>query len=264
VIAIISADIKDTLVRRQDELVRKKDMLVQEEAETARRNTWLMAVTVAVVMLGMGTLLFLLMRQVKVMQDKLARMAHYDPVTGLPNRQYLIDHLESSKAADSKTPYALFFTDLDNFKTVNDKAGHDAGDALLKRIGAFLMKVPGLDDRKNTRIFRPAAGRLNVTARIGGDEFVMLVPDVGCREEAAHIAETIIESFHRHVTDEHVTKYGVSLSIGAALYPSQSEEYHVILKYADIAMYHAKRAGKNGYRIYDHEMPEKREKTEEG
>ena len=253
VIAIVSADIRDTLVRRKDELV-------QKEMETATFNSRLMAAAVAMVMLGMGTILFRLMRQLKAMQDRLTTMAHCDIVTGLPNRQYLIDYLETLAATGDKTPYALFFTDLDNFKVVNDKAGHDAGDALLKRVGAYLLVAPALAGKGNTRIFRPAAGRLNVTARIGGDEFVLLVPNVETREEAGRVAQALLDHFRQNVNDEHIHKYNVSLSIGAALYPGQSEDYHVILKYADIAMYHAKHGGKNDYRVYDHEMPEKREK----
>jgi len=252
VIAIVSADIRDTLIRKRDELVRR-------EMETTRRNTLLMAVTVALVLLGAGTILFRLMRQVRIMQDRLTQMAHYDPVTGLPNRQYLIDHLEALLASGNKAPFALFFTDLDNFKLVNDKAGHDAGDALLKRIGAFLNETTQCVYRKQAQIFHRDSDRADLTARIGGDEFVLLVPGVENREEAGGIAQTIIEIFHQRVTDKHVQKYSVSLSIGAALYPSQSEDYHIILKYADIAMYHAKRAGKNDYRVYEHEMPEKRE-----
>jgi GGDEF domain-containing protein len=83
---------------------------------------------------------------------------------------------------------------------------------------------------------------------------------VETREEAGCIAQALLDHFRHNVNDEHVHKYNVGLSIGAALYPGQSEDYHVLLKYADIAMYHAKRGGKNDYRVYDHEMPEKREK----
>jgi GGDEF domain-containing protein len=213
-------------------------------------------------MAGTGAILFRLMRKLKIMQERLMRMAHYDLVTGLPNRQYLIDHLEARLAADDKSPFALFFTDLDNFKTVNDRAGHDAGDALLKRIGEYLgaaLDDPGASPGAS-RVFRPSAGRLNVTARIGGDEFVLLVPGIESREAAAALAQAILDRFRRTLIDEHIGKYDVGLSIGAALFPAQSEDYHVILKYADIAMYHAKHAGKNDYRVYEDEMPQKREK----
>ena len=245
VIAIVCADIEDRIVK--------------EEIAIAKTNTWLQIGTVLLVAISMGVLLRMTQR-LRAMQDKLTVMAHYDPVTGLPNRQYLISHLEALADANDKSPYALFFTDLDNFKTVNDKAGHDAGDALLKRIGTFLLEAPRLAGKAHTRVFRPPAGRLDLAARIGGDEFVLLVPGIEDREEAARIAETILGHFHQSVNDGHVREYNVSLSIGAALFPGQSENYRDILRYADIAMYHAKRAGKDGYRVYENDMPDKREK----
>ena len=245
VIAIVCADIDSRIVQR--------------ELAIGKANTRMQVVTVLLVALSIGALLWMTQR-LRAAQDKLAVMAHYDPVTGLPNRQYLISHLNALAAANDMSPYTLFFTDLDNFKTVNDKAGHDAGDALLKRIGAFLLEAPRLVGKADMRAFRPPAGRLDLTARIGGDEFVLLIPGIENREEAARVAQAILDHFHRSVDDEHVRKYNVGLSIGAALFPAQSENYHEILKYADIAMYHAKRAGKNGYRVYEDEMPDKREK----
>lgn len=235
-----------------------EDRLLRQEAAGQWVNTAALVFFVALA-LAAGTGLWRLSRRLRAMQDKLARMAHYDLVTGLPNRQYLVEQLEARLARHDRTPYALFFTDLDNFKTVNDQAGHDAGDALLRHIGAFLGRAQDFLGH-DAQAFRPSAGRLNVTARIGGDEFVLLVSGVDAREEAARIAQTLLDRFRAEVIDENIAKYRVGLSIGAALFPGQSEDYHVIFKYADIAMYHAKRAGKNGFRIYEDAMPEKSEK----
>ena len=234
VIGIISADIADTYIAKSE--------------KTSRTNAISLSVTMLVTMSVMIFLISMLLQRVWKMQDKLYRMANYDALTGLPNRQYLMDYLTelSTKAGKHQTPFALLFIDLDNFKKVNDNAGHDAGDELLRSIAAYLDgSVQG-----STKAFRPTAGILNISARIGGDEFVQVVQGIGTVEEAKDIAEKVLKEFTLQPVNRFVEEYQVGLSIGVALYPYHTKDYNVLIKYADVAMYHAKKNGKNNYCVF--------------
>lgn len=244
VVGVISTDIEDKLM--------------VESHEFSRRNTYLLIGSILATMIAMSLLMHHLLRQIKTMQEKLALVAHMDAVTGLPNRACLMEYLADLGKQTAKVPFAIYFIDLDNFKQVNDIAGHDAGDQLLQHIGQYLAKQHG--QTATTRVFRPAAGRLNIAARVGGDEFVIVVPHVSSPEEAKSIADDILSGFAKENIDEHIRKFKVGMSIGIALYPSQAEDYNVLIKYADIAMYHAKNAGKNCYRLYNDELPAKPDK----
>ncbi len=245
VIGIVAADTDDRLVARN--------------IAASRRNTWLMIGVVATVMAIMFGLLHYLLHRIKLMQDNLTRLAHYDTVTGLPNRRFLLESLSRMGQSADRNPFALLFIDLDNFKGVNDTAGHDAGDALLRRIGGYLSKFSHME-RHSTQVYRPGAGKLNVAARIGGDEFILVVPHVTNAEDASAFAGRLLTDFQKQAIDPNIQKYRVGMSIGIALYPGQSEDYNVLIKYADIAMYAAKNAGKNRFCIYEDNLPEKHEK----
>jgi len=225
--------------------------LWDESRRSSKSNSFLMIGTIAVAMCAMLLITSTLLRRLQTAQDKLFQMANYDPITGLPNRRYLLNYLMSisSKKNTAKEPFALLFIDVDNFKNVNDGAGHDAGDELLQRIAGYLDSV-----HKNSRAFHPSAGILNVSARIGGDEFIQIVHGVATEAEAAAIARKILENFLSKAGDRLVEKYNIGLSIGVALYPYHSDNYNVLIKYADIAMYYAKRTGKNTYGIYSDEL----------
>ena len=132
---------------------------------------------------------------------------------------------------------------------MNDNAGHDAGDALLRHIAQYLDGA-----LENTKSFRPAAGQLNIAARVGGDEFIQVVHGVETEEKAREIAIRLLGNFKNQYLDRFIEKYAVGLSVGVALYPYHSDNYHVIIKYADMAMYAAKQAGKNQYRLYSDEL----------
>lgn len=234
VVGIVCTDIEDTYL--------------QQSRKTVTTNIIILLVTLV---LAMGLLLFMvifLFNRVEKMQRRLTQLAHYDAVTGLPNRQYLLEFLSGITKADS-APFALLFIDLDNFKSVNDNAGHEAGDELLRSIAQYLDSA-----NANSMAFRPSAGRLNLSARIGGDEFVQVVSGISTEEEAAAVGKRLLDGFAERVDDRFVKKYAVGLSIGVALFPYHSSNFHVLIKYADIAMYHAKRAGKNQYRVYADEM----------
>ncbi|MDL2318702.1 GGDEF domain-containing protein [Eubacteriales bacterium OttesenSCG-928-A19] len=225
------------------------DTYLADSQNTAIRNTVILVVALLVAMTVLLIVILRLLDRVRGMQDSLRKMAHYDSVTGLPNRHYLLDYLSSITKTKNEVPFALFFIDLDNFKSVNDAAGHDAGDELLQHIARYLENA-----QAGAHTFRPGAGRLNITARIGGDEFVVIVAGISTAEEAAATAQNLLDGFANKKIDRYIEKYGVGLSIGIALYPYHAGDFHVLISYADTAMYYAKRAGKNQYRIYTDEM----------
>lgn len=235
-----------------------KDDYMESSLATAMYNAAMLVCILAITMLATLYIVLQLLKRLNAMQQKLQRQALYDPVTDLPNRQYLMDHLIKLTSAGAREPFALFFIDLDNFKMVNDNAGHDAGDELLRHIARYLDGA-----LENTKSFRPAAGQLNIAARVGGDEFIQVVYGVGTEEKVKEMADRLLGNFKDRYLDRYIEKYGVGMSVGAALYPYHSDNHHVIIKYADMAMYAAKQAGKNQYRIYSDELnrelpPEKR------
>ena len=241
IIGIVSVDFEDTVVARN--------------LEAAERNTAVMAAALTIILTLMCLMVWLLLRRLKTTQDTLVKMAHYDMLTDLPNRTFLMKHLAEIFSKKKITPFAMLFIDLDNFKKVNDTAGHDAGDELLQNIGKYLAAK-----QSNGKVFRPTAGALTVAARVGGDEFILMLPKIDDENEVAAFAQKLIDNFKEQVQDENVEKYDVGLSIGVAMYPKDTKNYHVLIKYADIAMYHSKRAGKNQYRIYSDDMAPKDEK----
>ncbi|WP_373498053.1 diguanylate cyclase domain-containing protein [Desulfococcus sp.] len=175
----------------------------------------------------------------KLDQVELYRSAHYDRLTGLPNRALFLDRLDQAirDARRYGRRFGLMFIDLDGFKSVNDTLGHDAGDEVLVQV----------------------AGRLNhclrdsdTVARMGGDEFTAILPAVDSPVSAHRVAKKIIEALNQpfHVSG-HAPQVGAS--IGISLYPEDGTELDILLKKADKAMYQAKKDGKNDYRFF---MPE--------
>jgi diguanylate cyclase (GGDEF)-like protein/PAS domain S-box-containing protein len=160
--------------------------------------------------------------------------AYHDALTGLPNRLLLEDRLrmEISRAQRTHHHLALMFVDLDHFKLVNDTLGHTAGDDLLYQIAYRLV---GLLRQSDT------------VARQGGDEFIILIPDVYCPDGPEETAQRLLEGFHQPflVAGQPIN---VSLSIGAAVFPEDSRDIGVLLRQADAAMYQVKQDGRNGYR----------------
>ncbi|AUN95336.1 EAL domain-containing protein [Pseudazoarcus pumilus] len=178
-------------------------------------------------------------------EAQINQLAFYDALTGLPNRRLLIDRLGQVIAAIRRrhAHAALLFIDLDNFKMLNDSAGHDKGDELLKQIAQRLSEcVRGGD----------------TVARIGGDEFVVLVHDLSLEPaDAIHQAEFVAEKVQRALTRpfllEGVEHYS-SGSIGVTLIDETADSLELILKQADLAMYEAKTSGDNTIRFFDPQM----------
>jgi diguanylate cyclase (GGDEF)-like protein/PAS domain S-box-containing protein len=168
--------------------------------------------------------------------------AHYDMLTGLPNRVLFNDRLKRdikiSKIDNKKL--ALLFLDLDYFKEINDSLGHNIGDEVLVEVTKRLIKVIKVDD---------------TLARLGGDEFTIIVNNLIHGQEASILAQKILESLKKPVLIK-THKLYISSSIGISLYPDDGDDYLSLLKYADAAMYKAKNEGRGNYQFYSSEMTE--------
>ncbi|WZL71928.1 EAL domain-containing protein [Clostridiaceae bacterium 35-E11] len=168
--------------------------------------------------------------------EEIYYLAYYDTLTGLPNRTFFNEKFSEAiiKAEQHQRQLALLYMDLDNFKTVNDTLGHMFGDLLLKNVGDLLKKH---------------IGEIHTVTRIGGDEFVILLDEVRDIHEVTTIVENIISSFQNPwILDDR--EFYITPSIGIAIYPNNGVNIHTLFKNADMAMYHAKREGKNSYRYY--------------
>lgn len=167
-------------------------------------------------------------------------LAHYDVLTGLPNRNLWMDRAQSAlhSAQRHGDVLAVLFLDLDHFKTVNDSLGHPAGDRLLGAIAQHLAGCMREED---------------VLARLGGDEFVVLLPRLPRADDAAIVARKMLAVLAEPIEiDGH--QLTLSVSIGIALYPVDGGDVDTLLKHADTAMYGAKDAGRNNFQFFVPEM----------
>ena len=180
----------------------------------------------------------------KAAQEQLQQLAHFDYLTGLPNRNLFNQLLAHAlaKAKRRSVPLGILFIDLDGFKQVNDRYGHDAGDHLLATFAERL----GVCLRRSDIVARPVAA--NTAARLGGDEFVVLIEDVGHRSELETVAKRILAAATKPF-DLAGAEAHVSASIGISIFPDDGEDPDALLKKADSAMYGAKEAGKNAFRF---------------
>jgi diguanylate cyclase (GGDEF)-like protein len=176
----------------------------------------------------------------KQSEDRLALLANYDPVTGLPNRFLFGDRLtHAMHAADRQDKrVALLFVDLDNFKTINDSLGHAAGDQLLKQVAGRLGAVVRSTD---------------TVSRLGGDEFTVILEDIVNDAEAVRVAAQILEQSVRPYAIGSREVY-VTSSVGIAIYPQDGASVDVLLMNSDAAMYRAKENGRNGFEFFTDEI----------
>ena len=182
-------------------------------------------------------------------QAHLYHLAHYDSLTNLPNRLLFEDRLRQAlaQARDSEQLVAVMFLDFDCFKTINDSFGHAVGDALLKAMAERLAR--------NIR-------ESDTAARFGGDEFILICNDLRQPQDAAKIAQLVLEAVAKpYMLEGH--EVHISASIGITLYPldenqvdgnKNKSDVQTLLRNADIAMYKAKKQGKNTYQFYTPEM----------
>jgi diguanylate cyclase (GGDEF)-like protein/PAS domain S-box-containing protein len=173
-------------------------------------------------------------------QTALYSLAHHDILTGLPNRVLLEDRLVQAKALAHRqhTGFAVLFLDLDRFKIINDTLGHAIGDELLRMVASRLQRTLRETD---------------TVARIGGDEFILLLANTGIRDDVLFLADKIMKSLALpfHLRDHELF---ITTSLGGCMYPEDDLDTESMMKKADIAMYHAKALGRNNFQFYDNQM----------
>lgn len=173
-------------------------------------------------------------------QAQIEQLAYYDPLTRLGNRRLFREQLEQElkKAQREQTTLALFYLDLDNFKQINDTLGHDMGDRLLQTIADRL---------------RMTLRNYDLIARLGGDEFIALLPNVSGPNEAGIVAQKLLSAVCEplQLGRSEVT---ATVSLGITLAPGDGRDWPVLMKNADMAMYRAKREGRNNFQFFTREM----------
>ncbi len=173
-------------------------------------------------------------------EGKIRHLAHYDPLTDLPNRTLFSDRLQQALATAKrdKTHMALMFLDLDKFKPINDTLGHHVGDLLLKEAAKRMQDCVRESD---------------TVARIGGDEFVVLLPVIETEQDAILVAEKVRETLNRAFVLVGQS-LNISSSTGIAVYPQHGTNETQLMKNADIAMYHAKESGRDNVKLYQPDL----------
>ncbi|MEW6288324.1 MAG: EAL domain-containing protein [Thermodesulfobacteriota bacterium] len=186
-------------------------------------------------------------------EEKIRFLAYYDGLTGLPNRQLFLEHFNQALFAAQRDggKVALLYLDLDRFKRINDTLGHSAGDMLLKEIAICLA-----DSIRSSDIVAKAClpCKPGVTlSRLGGDEFTILLSRLAEEEHAGRVAQRILDLLSQPIRIAGQEVY-ISGSIGITLYPSDGEDVDMLLRNADVAMYHAKESGRNSFQFFSGEM----------
>jgi diguanylate cyclase (GGDEF)-like protein/PAS domain S-box-containing protein len=179
--------------------------------------------------------------QYKAAQENIHRLAHFDPLTGLPNRILLHERVNQviSKAKRNREQLAFMFVDLDHFKNINDSLGHRIGDELLSLVAQRMKSLVREED---------------TVSRQGGDEFILILPNTNA-EGAAYTAHRLLESLAQPYM-LYQYELVVTPSIGIAVYPIDGENFEALAQCADVAMYRAKSEGRNGYCFFTAEMHE--------
>lgn len=174
-------------------------------------------------------------------EQELRYLASYDPLSGLPNRTSMQQHLSAAirEAAVANLKVAVLFIDMDRFKQVNDAMGHSIGDRMLGAAGARLRGQLRASD---------------MVARLGGDEFGVVLDNIGDAEAATKAARMLVHAFHRPLVLDSGQELLTSPSIGIALYPDHGKSAAELLKFADTAMYQAKSGGRNTWMLYTSAM----------
>jgi diguanylate cyclase (GGDEF)-like protein len=219
---------------------------------TGADSTWL-AATVALLSLGaLGITLILLFYDAHLQRSRahaselqranaqLQHMATHDVMTGLPNRVLLADRLEQAiaQAERSSQPFAVLMVDLDRFKSINDSLGHEAGDELLRQVAQRL---------------RSALRKTDTLARIGGDEFVVVLSGITGPHDVETVLANVLDNVRRPIELASI-EVQTSPSIGVSLYPHDGTDPQTLLKHADAAMYHAKKMGRNTFQFFAPDM----------
>jgi diguanylate cyclase (GGDEF)-like protein/PAS domain S-box-containing protein len=199
-------------------------------------STFPMEISVSELRHGRHRLFTAIMRDIserKENEDRIRRLAHHDNLTGLPNRNLLNDRMNHALARVKRSGgrMAVLYVDLDKFKPINDTLGHEAGDHVLREVARRLQSCVRSSD---------------TVARVGGDEFVVVVEEIQRPVEAALVARKIVESLSKPFDYQgHPCQIGAS--IGVAVFPDDGNSMDEVCKAADVAMYRVKHAGRNGF-----------------
>jgi diguanylate cyclase (GGDEF)-like protein/PAS domain S-box-containing protein len=183
-------------------------------------------------------------------QEQLKHLANYDSLTGLPNRVLFRDRLGQAMARAKRhsQAMALMFLDLDRFKVVNDELGHEAGDLLLQHVAKTLSSCLRAGDsvsRDDTQ--------LHTLSRLGGDEFTLIIENVGSPEDAAHVARRMLEALAvPFVLGEE--ELVVTASIGISIYPTDDADLDTLIRHTDMAMYRSKSLGRATYSFFSEDL----------
>ena len=198
---------------------------------------------VLVFTMGLGVVIWLLEEEhsrAQATTQEIKQLAFHDPLTTLPNRKLLIDHLTLAiyQARRDRSRLAVYFIDLDRFKVINDSLGHAAGDKVLQAVSSRV---------KN------ALREADTVARMGGDEFVVLTPAIHGVEDAVHVAQKVRDAIRDPIQIEGQELF-VSCSMGVAIFPEDGDQAETLVKNADTAMYRAKSQGNDLLQLYTPEM----------
>lgn len=176
----------------------------------------------------------------KADEESIRHLASFDPLTGLPNRALLHDRIlqQIASAHRNHKQFALLFIDLDRFKYVNDSMGHGVGDQLLKSVA---VRLRGCIREEDT------------VARIGGDEFVILLREIDT-DGAVHVAQNVLDTLTQQAHMLDGIQLQIQASIGISLYPNDGQDVDNLLKHADVAMYRSKEEGRNRFNLFTEEM----------
>lgn len=181
-------------------------------------------------------------------QEEINFMAFHDTLTNLPNRRKFNDDITDVilKSQKNHTSFAVFFLDLDRFKQINDSLGHTVGDDLIKEV--------------STRLRQVAAGK-GFIYRFAGDEFIIVYPNIKNKEAVSAYANEVSSIFENSFLLDHSLEIYTTASIGISTFPEHGENYDTLLKNADTAMYVAKSAGRNNFKVYKREMNQHHEEA---
>ncbi|MDX1695316.1 MAG: EAL domain-containing protein [Ketobacteraceae bacterium] len=189
--------------------------------------------------------------------QQIQELAYYDSLTGLPNKITFIEtiHQLLEQAKENDELISVLFFDLDNFKNINDGLGHDMGDLLLQEVSRRLKDCIRATDLLERAANLPEEAQSHLIARMGGDEFTLVLSQINSIEESSKVAVRILSKLSQpFILEEHEIYIGAS--IGIACFPHDGDTPEILLKHADIAMYEAKARGKNNFQYFDHKMNE--------
>ncbi len=176
----------------------------------------------------------------KQLEEEIFHLAYHDPLTNLPNRRMFMNQLRSEiiERNNSKSNLSILFIDLDNFKFINDKWGHDAGDLVIKEAANRIKE---------------ALRQTDMVARLGGDEFIVMLKDVQEDDDIIHYVKQILAKFQKPIST-YGQEYSLTCSLGIATYPENGDSAEQLITNADNALYHVKGRGKNDFAFYNNKM----------